>query len=368
MNVAFRLDVSTFIGTGHLMRCLSLALSLQEMGVRCYFVMRQLGLDMTGRVRAAGFEVHELPAPAGMRNFNSHSDWACVDEIQDATETGSLLSSIQLSWVLVDHYSFGAKWHSKMRAMTSAQIAAIDDLGDRQMAIDVLIDHNYNSDHLTKYQGRCPPTSALLTGPTYALLSPDYANAPRYAYHTKVRSIGIFMGGADIHNHSSMVLDACEIVGFSGPIEVVSTSANPNLSSLRERIASQPKWRLNEDLPSLATFFARHDLQIGAGGGSTWERCCIGVPTLALILAENQRMVLNPLEQLAILQIVRQVPPTRESVAQEAAQIIKNFELRRTLADNSRHLVDGRGAHRVAEFLVKKCSISKSSVLTHAIQ
>lgn len=368
MNVAFRLDTSAVIGTGHLMRCISLAQSLQDVGARCHFVLRQLGLDVTGRIRAAGFEVHELPPPDRVPNPNSHADWAGVDEIRDAAETAAVFAGMQLDWIVVDHYSFTADWHSKVRATTGARIAAIDDLGDRPMAVDVLVDHNYNVDHLTKYHGRLPVSAALLAGPTYALLSPGYADAPRYAYHAEVRSIGIFMGGVDVHNHSSMALDSCELAGFRGPVEVVSTSANPHLPMLRQRIAARSAWGLSEDLPSLAAFFARHDVQIGAGGGSTWERCCIGVPTLALMLAENQRMVLEPLSRLAVLQAASEVPPTTEGLASDLAQMINNSELRRALADYSRRLVDGRGARRVADFLVQTCSTSKSSAQTPAIQ
>lgn len=368
MNVAFRLDASVVIGTGHLVRCISLAQSLQDVGVRCHFVLRQLGLDVTWRVRAAGFEVHELPPPDRVPNPHSHADWAGVDEVRDAAETAAVFASVQLDWVVVDHYSFSADWHSRVRAGTGARIAAIDDLGDRPMSVDVLVDHNYSVDHLAKYYGRLPVSSALLAGPTYALLSSGYANAPRYVYHAEVRSIGIFMGGVDVHNHSSMALDSCELAGFRGPVEVVSTAANPHLSMLRQRIATRSTWSLSEDLPSLTTFFSRHDVQIGAGGGSTWERCCIGVPTLALILAENQRMVLEPLSRLAVLQAASQVLPTVEGLASDLVRMINNSEFRRVLADNSRRLVDGRGARRVADFLVQTCSTSKSSVRTPVIQ
>jgi spore coat polysaccharide biosynthesis predicted glycosyltransferase SpsG len=161
------------------------------------------------------------------------------------------------------------------------------------------------------------------------------------------------MGGADANDYSSMALDSCEAIGFQGFVEVVSTSANPNLPKLRQRIAGHSTWSLTENLPSLVSFFSRHDLQIGAGGGATWERCCIGVPTLALILAENQRMVLEPLSQLGVVKIVSEFPPTLKSLSSELGGMIANPGLRQLLAHNSRFLVDGRGARRVADFLVK---------------
>ncbi|WP_222115807.1 hypothetical protein [Chromobacterium vaccinii] len=40
---------------------------------------------------------------------------------------------------------------------------------------------------------------------------------------------------------------------------------------------------------NMAELIADHDLAIGAAGGSAWERCCLGLPCLLFIQAENQR-------------------------------------------------------------------------------
>lgn len=352
MNVAFRLDVSAVIGTGHLMRCISLAQSLQDVGARCHFVLRQLGLDMTGRIQASGFEVHELPPPDRVPTLNSHADWAGVDEIRDAAETAAVLASIQLDWIVVDHYSFSADWHSRVREATGARIVAIDDLGDRPMAVDVLVDHNYHPDHQAKYHGRLEVGATLLTGPTYALLSPSYADAPRYAFHAEVRSLGIFVGGTDPSGASAQVLKICRRSGFAGPIEIVSTSVNPNLSELRATCALTPDTFLTLDEPDLAHFFARHDLQIGAGGGATWERCCIGVPTIGLVLAANHMAVVPELDKLGVLRAARLdsygEPADLPELAQVLAALLADADARRSLGERATLMVDGRGSQRVA--------------------
>lgn len=99
------------------------------------------------------------------------------------------------------------------------------------------------------------------------------------------------MGGTDPGGISARVLAACRAAGFAGTIEVVSTSANSRLDALQQACAVDSAVTLTLDQPDLAGFFARHDLQIGAGGGATWERCCIGAPTVAMALVANQSAV-----------------------------------------------------------------------------
>lgn len=352
MNVAFRLDASTIIGTGHLVRCLSLAQALRAAGARCTFLARKLDFDPAPRIAAAGFPVHVLAQPSRPQQFDAHAGWSGVEQARDAEETIACLAPSRWRWVIVDHYSFDATWHDAVRRATGARIGAIDDLGDRPLAVDVLIDHNHCADHAAKYAGRIPAAAAMLTGPRHALLAPDYATAPRYEYREAVRSIGIFMGGVDAHDHSTMALEACRRAGFRGSIETVTTHANPHLPTLRERIAQHANASIKVDLPTLAGFFACHDLQIGGGGGATWERCCIGAPTLAIALAQNQRMVLEPLDRLEVLKPASRVPPTLESLQEDVQTMIEDAPLRRTLAANARLLVDGLGARRVADYLV----------------
>jgi UDP-2,4-diacetamido-2,4,6-trideoxy-beta-L-altropyranose hydrolase len=359
MRVAFRVDASTAIGTGHVRRCLALAAALRALGAETRFVCRDLGVATDGYLRAEGFAGTLLPAARAHDRPDddasiAHAAWAGVGAATDAEQTIAALRAEPPDWVVIDHYSFGARWHSRVREALGCRVAAIDDLGDRALAVDVLVDHNVSSDHRLKYAGRLERAAAMLVGPGYALLAPAYADAPRCVVGREVRSIGIFMGGIDRGDYSSMALQACrEHAGFEGDVEVASTRSNPQLAALERAVTRWPRTRLALDLPDLAAFFTRHDLQIGAAGGATWERCCIGAPALVMAVADNQRHVLEPLSRLGVVWPLAGTPSGTADVVPALRTLIGDPALRRRLADAARRLVDGRGAARVAEHLLQ---------------
>ncbi|HVL41416.1 MAG TPA: hypothetical protein VM348_04605, partial [Brevundimonas sp.] len=169
-----------------------------------------------------------------------------------------------------------------------------------------------------------------------------------------VSSVGVFLGGVDRPNLSAVAVEALARTGFAGEVEIVSTSANPHLAALRDAIAPRANVRLSLDLPDLAAFFARHDLQIGAGGGSTWERCCIGAPTLLLVTAVNQMAVAPELVRHGVVAGTDPLDTVDvAALASALSTLIGDPARRRSLSEKSRALVDGRGAERVAEEMLK---------------
>jgi UDP-2,4-diacetamido-2,4,6-trideoxy-beta-L-altropyranose hydrolase len=359
MRIAFRTDSSLQIGTGHLRRCLSLAQALAEQGAEVVLVVRQLD-GVAGHVlKGGGFPVHWLPAPTAGDATDAdgppHRDWAQVPWRRDAEQTADALGAQPPQWLVVDHYAFDARWHDKVRTALGCRLLVIDDVADRALSPDALLDQNWAPDHRAKYRGRLTrEPAAWLTGPRYALLSAAYRDAPRYRFNPQIRSIGVFMGGTDPDGASARALRCLrEEVGFDGPVEVASTSANPHLPELRAACAASPGTTLTLDQPELASFFARHDLQIGAGGGATWERCCIGAPTLALTLAENQRSVLTPLASLDVLTSIDDIPPSDTAMRAAIGRLFGAPELRERLSRNSKTLVDGRGPRRIANLLAQ---------------
>ncbi|MDJ0641196.1 MAG: UDP-2,4-diacetamido-2,4,6-trideoxy-beta-L-altropyranose hydrolase [Erythrobacter sp.] len=350
MKIAIRVDASAQIGTGHVKRSLSLAEALRAHGADLRFVTRALGFDSVGMIAAAGFEQTILLPPPGSVFAPDpeipHSEWAEVALERDVAETVDALLEFVPDWVVLDSYAFDARWHDEVRAKLGCMIAQIDDLADRNLACDLLIDHTYDRDHRTKYGSKLARPARILGGPRYGLLGPSYADAPRYDFGEEVHSIGVFMGGVDAGGHSLGVLDALDAIGFAGALEVVATSANPHLGDLRERVASRSGTKLSLDLPDLAAFFARHDLQIGAGGGASWERCCIGVPTLLVVVAPNQMSVAPLLADAGIAAFAPD--PAPEALAKHIGELIADAPLRKGLAERSRELVDGLGATRCA--------------------
>jgi UDP-2,4-diacetamido-2,4,6-trideoxy-beta-L-altropyranose hydrolase len=347
MRVAFRVDSSVAIGTGHLKRCLSLAEALGGCGARLALVHRELGLDTVPLLAAAGFErVIALPRPetGAADQTIAHAHWAGVRQARDQVETAAALAEWRPDWIVVDHYAFDADWHDGVRESLACRILAIDDLGDRKLSAEIVVDHNHAADHSAKHAISQGHYRRLLGGPRYALLAGVYRDAPRYRFDREVRNIGIFMGGADEIGASSVAARACRRAGFGGRIEIAATSANPHLAALRHFAEGDGGTGIALDQPNLAAFFARHDIQIGAGGGATWERFCIGAPSIAAVCAENQLAVLQPLEQLDVLQV------SRLEGLEDAIRTMSGCpETRRAYAANSRRLVDGRGCDRIVE-------------------
>ena len=349
-RVLIRADASTRIGTGPVARCLALAAALCETGVTSVFVMRDLGVDAAKRIREAGHDVRVLPRSsepfAQLAEAPLHAEWAEVDQHRDAEETVAVAGAMTFAAVIVDSYSFDARWHDLVGTGLAAPVVVIDDLADRDLSAVLVVDHNAHRDHREKYRSLIGQAQ-LLGGPRYALLDPRYADAPRYDLADGVASIGIFLGGVDAHGLSAPVARGLRQAGFGGVIEVATTSANNALIALREA-AVEADFVLLADAPDLAEFFARHDLQLGAAGGAAWERCCIGAPTVAVATATNQLQVLRPLRDLDVVDVVDGEPPTVSAIVAAIQSLAADIDRRRSLTERSRVLVDGQGAIRVA--------------------
>lgn len=340
-TIVLRADGSAGIGSGHLRRCLTLARAITQAGGQPVLLARRLDASAEAILGQAPCPVHWLPsAPA-----------PAAPEI-DAADTADALVSLQPGWVLVDHYQLDARWHREVARRTGCRIAVLDDLADRAIDADLVIDPNWHADPNAKFEPVLARPAHLLAGPRFALLDDAYREHAPYAFSEAVRSIGIFLGGTDPASWSAGCLQACRAAGFDGPVEIVSTSANPNLEALREAVSHDPAVTLTLDLPELSAFFARHDLQIGAGGGASWERCCMAAPTLALQVADNQLSVLPALDAMGALRWVRAGSDDLvQALAQEIRALRNDPAQRLAMSRAASTLVDGWGAHRIAGWL-----------------
>jgi len=351
MRVAIRTDASRRIGTGHLRRCQSVAEALRREGAEVVFVCRRHD-EISG---LADGDVLWLPHADGYTPSPGdppHAAWAeCVWE-HDAVETIAALQGQSIDWFVIDHYAFDARWHERVAVALGCRIAAIDDLADRPLAANVVIDQNLHPDHAAKYAGRLHQAARILGGPRYAMLAPVYRDAAPYRFRRDVRSIGIFMGGADPKDFTSRALRACrEVAGFEGDIEVVSSSRNPNFQRHAALASQWPRTRVLHDQADLSGFFARHDLQIGSGGIAAWERCCVRAPTFAISIADNQLAVLPELARMGAVEWLAGDAATDTAIGNAVANLIANPRRRLSLVRATRGIVDGLGSARVAAAL-----------------
>lgn len=350
MKIAIRADASERIGTGHVRRMISLGKAIALNKGTPVFIWRDLGLDIRPMLPSRSEEVM-LPRPTSIETDTAdHVRWGSVTQDQDADETLSAASLIGAELIIADHYSINATWHRQIRAF-GYKLAVITDIPDDPVEADLAVDHNAGA-LAHKTNTRAGHIEKLLAGPAYALLDPSYLLADKAPLTSEVTSIGVFLGGTDPDNATEAVVKAIKTTGFMGQIEVVATSATANLQRLRRCAKDDPRITLTEDLPDLTSFYARHDLYVGGGGGALLERCCIGVASISLILAENQRYSIPPLAGLGATMEHDFVLNGPVGLAEKIARLSVDRDARHGMQARARSLVDGAGVKRVADCIL----------------
>ena len=347
MNVLIRADASVSIGSGHVMRCLALADGLRKAGARVAFACRQAPGDLCDFIAAEGYTVHHLSVG---EDRGSDTDW----EVDAARTIAVIGDDVPLDWLIVDHYALDRRWESTMRPHAKA-IMAIDDLADRAHDCDILLDQNYYKGLDTRYDNLTPESCKKLLGPRFALLRPEFSNArPREPRDTPiVRRILVFLSSADPFNVASRVLDALDtVVSPSVEVDIVVGVASPHVDVLAAYCSSRPGRRLHVQTSRMAELLAATDMAIGGGGATSWERACLGVPSLVIGLADNQLAIAEALARDgAHLYLGRVEDMDGSSLRAALAVLLENRGLRTSLARAAFVLTDGRGVGRVVSHL-----------------
>ena len=295
MKIAFRADASVQIGTGHVMRCLTLAKEMRSRGHDCVFICRDLPGHLGHDVTDAGFALTLLPAPdpdfRPKPDDPAHAAWAGAPWKTDAEQTRAAAPDVD--WIIVDHYAFDARWQSCARAR-NARVMVIDDIADRPHIADLLLDQNLGR-LAGDYVGLVPAHCTRLIGPAYVLMRPEFARLRASSLARRVKSrldhILVSMGGVDCDNATSAVLDvlANSALPDRCRITVVMGRNAPWLAKVQRGAQMMPKpTDVVTDVADMASLMVSADLAIGGAGGTSWERCCLGLPSLLLVLADNQ--------------------------------------------------------------------------------
>ena len=308
MKIAFRVDASIQIGTGHVMRCLTLADELTRQGHKCQFICREHEGHLGDLVVSKGYELTLLPGfqsverPQNDSSDQTYSNWLGCDWQTDAQQCSEILSRFKPDWLVVDHYALYFRWEDVSRRYVR-RILVIDDLADRVHSCDLLLDQNLGRNE-ADYQDLVPDHCSLLIGPRFALLRPEFARLREYSLkrreHPKLRKLLITMGGVDKDNATGMVLEVLKGCHLPADcrIDVVMGTNAPWLGDVQEMVTQMP-WptEISVNVDDMAQRMADADLAIGAAGSTSWERCCLGLPTLMAVLADNQQSIGEALHQ-----------------------------------------------------------------------
>lgn len=303
-RIVFRADASLQMGTGHVMRCLTLADTLAAAGADCQFICREHPGNLAAFIRQRGYPVHLLALSAipAQANPTAHAAWLGAGIAQDADDTAALLSSLRPDWLVVDHYALDARWETPQRRHVT-RLMTIDDLADRQHDCDLLLDQNLGRQG-SDYDSLVPPHCPRLAGARYALLRPEFAALRPDSLQRRqvgtLSSVLVTMGGVDKDNATGRILQA--LAGSCLPhdcrITVVMGATAPWLQDVTMLAATLP-WpvEVRVNVRDMARLMADADLAIGAAGSTSWERCCLGLPTLMAVLADNQREAASYIEE-----------------------------------------------------------------------
>jgi len=308
VRVAFRADASVQIGTGHVMRCLTLADELTRQGHECRFVCREHEGHLGELITSKGYGLTLLPSCSDneLDTKDSRSDnyarWLGVPWQEDARQTLDALTPWQPDWLVVDHYALDAEWE---RALANAvgSIMVIDDLANRCHECALLLDQNLGRVE-SDYDGLLPEDCQRLIGPGYALLRPEFANLREQSLKRRqqpeLKRILISLGGVDRTNVTGQVLDAISesALPASTELDIIMGAAAPYLDEIRQQAADLPfKATVSVGVTDMAERMMLADLAIGAVGSTSWERCCLGLPAILMVLAENQKSAAEALKR-----------------------------------------------------------------------
>jgi UDP-2,4-diacetamido-2,4,6-trideoxy-beta-L-altropyranose hydrolase len=341
MNVIFRVDSSTQMGIGHLMRCLTLADELQNKNHKITFICRELQGSMVNLIK---HKLIRLLENDDFRSDDLYLDLLGATQEQDAEQVIRVMPE-NTDLLIVDNYALDEFWHKKLRQYTD-KIMVIDDLADKQFDCDILLNQNLGSQE-KGYRGKVLNDCELLLGCDYALLRPEFkelrAQALEKRINTKkIKNILISMGGSDIKN---ITYDVLQQLDSNFDIVVVLGSVSPH-NVMIKNYAKDKNIEVIVNADNVAELMLEADLAIGAGGSTSWERCCLGLPTLLYVLADNQKVVAENLEYSGAVIIV-------EDLKNNLQTVVNDFTMWQDMSNKGRDVCNGLGVKMVINVLEK---------------
>lgn len=361
MNVVFRADASVQIGTGHVMRGLTLAEELRQRGHQCRFICRDLPGHLGHLISDKGFHVTILSKPTGdaasnvLDKGNFYADWLGVSWREDAAQTLRAFGRFKVDWVVVDHYALDARWE-EMVGGTARKVMVIDDLANRRHCADVLLDQNLGrveSDYETLVSASCK----RLIGPKYALLRPEFsrlrARSIRRRGDPELLRILVSMGGMDTPNATAAVLRALEPSGLPSHLylDIVMGGTAPWLNDIHDIARfSRFKVTVSTNVRNMGEHMYLADFSIGAAGSTSWERCALGLPSVIVSQAPNQSEILKALSDAGAA-VELDFPIDEDELASLVTDLYKTPEKLARMARSASALCDGKGVERVMGWL-----------------
>ncbi len=355
MNILIRVDSSSSIGIGHVMRCMTLATELRGQGHSIHFVCKALVGSRLDLIEAEGFALEVMPVDEG--------EPSAVGLLASQTGDADFTKNVMLQawgraadWLIVDHYGLHLQWH-KHFYLHLCRVLVVDDLADREYSCDILLDQTHKR-LMSNYDGKVNDKCALMLGSQYVILRPEFSRDKSDIVQLRLKNIRnkkrrvlIMMGGTDPDNVSLQILNVLCQEACWEQITVVLGSSSMHLTLIESVVREYPHMRLIVDAKGMAELMLKHDFSIGAGGGTTWERCSMGLPSILLAFAKNQQAVVAGVAASGAALSLR-FPITREKLQLALAELFEE-QVYMTMVQSCLNICDGEGVKKVVDEMIK---------------
>lgn len=359
MNVFLRADSSLSIGSGHIIRCLNLARGLEKAGARCCFISKDHPGNILEKIKQEKFPVKVITVSNESSTYiRDEKSWLNGNPADDAEKFIDLIikDCFYPDIIIVDHYSLDHEWEAIVKArFPEAHLVVIDDLCNRPHCSDLLIDQTYKRS-AKEYAQFNKKEGKILTGAKYALLNPAFSKLRNQSIARKTdiivpKKLLLTMGGVDAHNVAGKVLEFLEQSFFENleKITIVLGAACPHRAEIIS-LANKSKYDVDVlvNVSNMAELMMEHDFAIGAMGGTTWERCAMGLPAINVAIADNQKTIANNLANAgAIVLYADNFNAVDLNVALN--DLLAHYHEQRLLAMN---ICDGQGLYRDIQEIV----------------
>jgi len=356
MNILFRADASKKIGTGHIMRCLTLANELKKQGENTIFCSRHLTEPLEQIIETENHQLIRLKDEDTLHRSvlgDQYSTWLETSQAFDAEEMLDRIDINTIDWIIVDHYALDSHWHHKINDNNkNIKILVINDLFDKPHHCDVFLNQNIVLNHSSAYDNLLNDHVEKLIGPKYALLRDEfsYYRTTANIRNSGVENILVFFGGIDINNVTGKTLSAlAQVENTNLAVKVVTGATHPKIDELKE-LCDVQGFKLHVQVDNMAELMCWADLSIGASGSASWERSCLGLPSLIMALADNQVAIADAGECAGIMSYLgKDEELTIADITDAISNLCNNPDKLSRMSEACFEYTDGAGKQRVIE-------------------
>ena len=361
MNIVIRSDASLHIGSGHIMRCLVLAKSLTIHGHQVSFASRPQQGDLISFIESKNFKVYRLNQPEKWLTPQDTSDYQAWLQVSWQDDAQSFIQQVdKVNLVIVDHYGIDAQWEHNIKDHFKCNLMAIDDL-TRQHQADIILDQTLlRSPQEYKHLN---PNSTVLAGSDFALINPHFFYLRNKLLHSKISIVQprilVSMGGVDQPNATLKILKALSLLKDNAKVTVLLSPRAPHYKQVSEYCERHKDWLQHIDFTEkMAALMAEHHFAIGAPGTTSWERACLGIPSIIIPLAENQKTISKQLTKVGAA-IKLELKEIKTSLRSSYQHLKKQYE---EMHLNNLSICDGLGLQRVVQ-CINDCDAKQGNAI-----